>query len=110
METKGMRLKQLRLINDFTLDQVGDMIGVSKQTLYKYENDIVTNIPSDKIEGLAKVYHVTPSHIMGWEEDVNQPTTIAAHHQGDEWTEEELEDIEMFKELLRQKKMKKSGD
>ncbi|MEK4276509.1 helix-turn-helix domain-containing protein [Paenibacillus sp. FSL R7-0026] len=29
------------------------------------------------------------------------PQTIAAHHDGEDWTEEELEDIEEFKELLK---------
>lgn len=28
--------------------EFADKINVSKQTLYKYENDIITNIPSDK--------------------------------------------------------------
>ena len=49
----GSRLKKLRLDNNMTLDEVGTKIGTTKQTLYKYENGIVTNIPSDKIEALA---------------------------------------------------------
>ena len=28
--------------------EFADKINVSKQTLYKYEDDIITNIPSDK--------------------------------------------------------------
>nr|WP_242843822.1 MULTISPECIES: helix-turn-helix transcriptional regulator [Clostridia] len=34
--------------------ELAEKIGVSKQTLYKYENNIVTNIPSYKIELIAK--------------------------------------------------------
>ena len=64
----GARLKALRLDRGLTQDEVGKRILVSKQTLYKYENDIVTNIPVDKIELLAEVYHVTPAYIMGWEQ------------------------------------------
>ena len=63
----GARLKALRLDRGLTQDEVGKRVLVSKQTLYKYENDIVTNIPVDKIELLAEVYHVTPAYIMGWE-------------------------------------------
>ena len=48
--------------------ELADKIGVSKQTLYKYENDIITNIPSDKIEAIAKVTGATPAEIMGWED------------------------------------------
>jgi len=35
-------------------------------------------------------------------------TTLAAHHDGDEWTEEELTDIERFKEFVRSKRNAKS--
>lgn len=72
-ETIGTRLKELRLQKDYTQEYVGNIIGVSKQTLYKYENGIVTNIPSDKIEALAKVYGVTPEYIMGWAAPSSEP-------------------------------------
>lgn len=72
-ETIGTRLKELRLQKDYTQEYVGNIIGVSKQTLYKYENGIVTNIPSDKIEALAKVYGVTPEYIMGWTAPSQEP-------------------------------------
>jgi len=71
----GMRLKELRLQKDYTQEYVGGLIGVSKQTLYKYENGVVTNIPSDKIEALAKVYGVTPEYIMGWSEPTSGEDT-----------------------------------
>lgn len=64
----GARLKTLRLDRGLTQDEVGQRVLVSKQTLYKYENDIVTNIPADKIEMLAEVYGVTPAYIMGWKD------------------------------------------
>ena len=103
--TIAEKLKSLRLKSDRTLDDVGSKVGVTKQTLYKYENGIITNIPLEKIEALAHFYNVSPSYIMGWDSD--EPTTIAAHHDGEDWTPEELEDIEMFKELLRKKREKK---
>ena len=36
------------------------------------ENNIITNIPSDKIEGLAKVFNISPAGIMGWDKDDEQ--------------------------------------
>lgn len=66
--TKGQRIKLLRDSISMSQVDMADRIGVSKQTLYKYENDIVTNIPSDKIEEIAKLVGVEPSFIMGWEE------------------------------------------
>lgn len=52
-----------------TLDDVGKKIGVTKQTVQKYENGVISNIPSDKIELLARALRCTPSYLMGWTDD-----------------------------------------
>lgn len=62
----GQRLRELRTLAGLTLDEVGKCVGASKQTIYKYETGIITNIPLDKIEELAKLYGVSPAEIMGW--------------------------------------------
>jgi hypothetical protein len=36
--------------------------------MYKYENDVITNIPSDKIELMAQALRTTPAYIMGWDD------------------------------------------
>lgn len=66
--TKGERIKQLRERRGINQTTLADRIDVSKQTLYKYENDIITNIPSDKIEALAETLGTTPAYIMGWDD------------------------------------------
>lgn len=68
MDTIGKRIKDLRC-NKMNMSQVAfaNKLNVSKQTLYKYENDIITNIPSDKIEDIAKICGVSPAYLMGWE-------------------------------------------
>lgn len=71
--TKGNRIKALREKIGKSQVAFADLIGVSKQTLYKYENDIITNIPSDKIEAIAKETHSTPGFIMGWEDSSGIP-------------------------------------
>ena len=70
----GKRIKKLR--SDLGMSQVdfAKAIGVSKQTLYKYENDLITNIPSDKIEAAAALCKVTPGFLMGWDEDADENT------------------------------------
>ena len=65
--TKGERIKYLREKTGKTQTAFADLIGVSKQTLYKYETDIITNVPSDKIEAIAYIANVSPGFIMGWE-------------------------------------------
>ena len=67
--TKGKRIKAERERNGFNQTEFAEKIGVSKQTLYKYENDIVTNIPSDKIEIIANTLGISEAYIMGWESE-----------------------------------------
>ena len=69
--TKGQRIRSRREELNIGQTELANKIQVSKQTLYKYENDIVTNIPSDKIEMLARELQTTPEYIMGW----NEPRT-----------------------------------
>lgn len=45
------------------------MCGTTRQAIYKYENEIVTNIPYDRIILLAKALNTTPSQLFDWEED-----------------------------------------
>ena len=64
----GNRIRELRESVGYSQTDFADKIDVSKQTLYKYENGIVTNIPSDRIEAIAKLCNVDPAYIMGWAE------------------------------------------
>ena len=63
----GDRIKTLRMNRDLSQTELAEKIGVSKQTLYKYENSLITNIPSDKIELLARYLGSSPAVLMGWE-------------------------------------------
>lgn len=65
--TVGERIKKVREKTGMSQVEFADKINVSKQTLYKYENDIITNIPSDKIEAAAELGNVSPAYLMGWE-------------------------------------------
>lgn len=121
--TIGERLKNLRLGKKLTLEDVGQALNITKQTLYKYENGIITNIPSDKIERLAVIYDVQPEYIMGWTQNklnnsvcklqetnsadeyncTSRPITIAAHAL-DDLDEEELEKVYEYIAFLKSKK------
>ena len=65
--TVGERIKELRTNLGLSQVDFADKINVSKQTLYKYENNIITNIPSDKIEAAARLGNVSPAYLMGWD-------------------------------------------
>lgn len=66
--SKGEKLRLLREKNMLSQVEAAEKIGVSKQTLYKYEKDIITNIPYDVIERIVTVYGTTPAYIFGWED------------------------------------------
>lgn len=66
--TVGERIKKIRQENAVSQTTLANACKISKQTLYKYENNIITNIPSDKIVLIAKYLSVTPALLMGWEE------------------------------------------
>ena len=67
--TIGERLKMLREQNGMTLEEVARHLGIGRSTVFRYENGTVTNIPSDKIGMLARMFDVTPSYIMGWTDE-----------------------------------------
>lgn len=69
----GCRIKIKRKELNLTQEDVAKVVGVTKQTIQKYENNIITNIPSDKIELLAKALNCSAPEIMGWDESDNFP-------------------------------------
>lgn len=77
--TVGERIKNLREKLGISQVDFADKINVSKQTLYKYENNIITNIPSDKIEAVANVGNVSPAYLMGWDNNI-VPITNGTKH------------------------------
>ena len=74
--TRGARIKNAREQAGLSQIELAERIAVTKQNMYKYENDIITNIPSDKIEAIANALHTTPAYIMGWESDVSKNIKI----------------------------------
>ncbi|HCC5597571.1 TPA: helix-turn-helix domain-containing protein [Staphylococcus aureus] len=66
------RRKELNL----TLEQVGDLVGVGKSTVRKWETGDIENMKRDKIVKLAKALRVSPSYIMGIEDEKPQLESI----------------------------------
>lgn len=70
--TIGDRIKNRREEKGIRQIDLATKINVSKQTLHKYENNIITNIPSDKIESIAEILNCSPAYLMGWENHLTQ--------------------------------------
>ena len=69
--TIGDRMRNLREQLGLSQDELAKSANTIKQTIYKYENNIIANIPSDKIEKIADRLNTSPSYLMGWEGDQN---------------------------------------
>ena len=82
---------------------LSEKVGISKSTLQRYETGYIKNMPVDKLEEIADALNISPAYLMGWED--HTPTTLAAHFDGDEYTEAELE-IRQFAEFVKGKRGK----
>ena len=50
-----------------TLEELAHRIGTSKQTIHRYENGVISNIPPEKVALLAEALETTPANLMGWD-------------------------------------------
>ena len=76
-------LKEARLKRNLSQKEVADQIGVAKSTYSLYESG--NREPSvQTIKKIADVLNVSADELLGLSE---QPTTIAAHFDGDEYKE-----------------------
>lgn len=106
--TIGARIKDKRKELDLSVDEVAEKINKNRATIYRYENDEIENLPITVLEPLAEVLNTTPAYLMGWQEkdadEEKEIKTIAAHHDGEDWTEDELKEIDEFKKFVLSKR------
>ena len=86
----------------------------SKRTELKMSQDTLAELTGYKDRSsIAKIEKgevdlaeskVSPRELMGWDEPDEEPLTIAAHFDGDEYTEEELDEIKAFAEFVKTKR------
>ena len=65
--TVGDRIKAAREACGMTQSALGKLCGVTKQTIFKYENNIITNIPLNKLKIISESLNVSAARLMGWE-------------------------------------------
>ncbi len=59
----GKIIRSKRKELDLTLDDIAKVLKVQRQTIFKYENDII-NIPSDKIIKLCEILKCSPNELL----------------------------------------------
>ena len=65
--TTGERIKRLRKDLGLSADELGEMIGKDRSTIYRYERGEIENATVDVIPRLAKALQTTPQYIVGWD-------------------------------------------
>lgn len=82
--TIGERIKKRRLEQGLTLLELGEKIGVREATIQRYESGSIKTLKQDTICKLADALQTTPSYLMGWENNVETPTSTSPIIEADE--------------------------
>lgn len=112
MKTIFQKIRELREEKGMTQDELAQKTGYKTRSAINKIEKGLRDINQSQIVTFARALGVTPAYLMGWEDNDNKPLpdirtdihTIAAHHNGEDWTEEELEEIEKFKEFVKSKR------
>ena len=71
----GQRIKLRREEIGLSVDELAEMLGKNRATIYRYESNEIEKLPTTVLEPLAKALHTTPAYHRGWEtEEKPAPT------------------------------------
>lgn len=73
--TTGEKIKYLRKQKGLTQEELGQIVGVQKAAINKYETGVVINIKRDIIAALAKALDVSPVYLLDDNSDGPVPDT-----------------------------------
>lgn len=94
------KIKYLCKKKKITIAELERKTAISNGQIRKWDN---SSPGIDKVKLVADYFDVSTDYLLG-RTDNEEIQTIAAHHDGDDWTDEELEEIERFKEFIRIKR------
>ena len=60
----GQKIKKARLERGLTQQELGDLVGVQKSAIAKYENGRVVNIKRSTLQKIASALEIRPSELM----------------------------------------------
>lgn len=72
----GTKIRELRLLAGMSQEELGKRVGVQRAAINKYEKGIVENIPLQTIEKMAQIFDVSPTYIVGWNDDNTNPLAV----------------------------------
>lgn len=93
-ELMGSRIRSKRIEKSMTMEQLGNLVGVQKSAVNKWEHGIVKNMKRSIISKLANILDVSPAWLMGFDEEAIN--ALAAEQ------EEVINSIMEYDEKIRQ--------
>lgn len=106
----GDKIRELRRAAGLTQGDLAKMLNTTKQTIGKYEQGIVSNLPLSRIVELANALNTSPAYLMGWTNErrrMNQSVRIEAIMNN--LDENEQLQLLSYAEFLMQQHKKKEG-
>lgn len=97
----GSKLAKLIEANGTNANELAKRVGVSTQTIYSI---IKRDSKKADIEVLLKIADILGVTVEYFVDEDSKPVTIAAHFDGNEYTEEELDEIRQFAEFVKNKR------
>jgi transcriptional regulator with XRE-family HTH domain len=76
MSITGQRIKSRRKQKQMSADEVASKLGVSRSTIFRYENGHIEKVPANVLERLAEILDTTPTYLMGWDDDSSTSNTL----------------------------------
>lgn len=73
----GERLQKVRRERGWSQERLGEVIGVSRSAVNKYEMGVVTDLKASQVELMAEALHVAPEYLVCWTDDPT-PVRISA--------------------------------
>lgn len=68
MSAIAARLRNRRKALRLSLQELGDLTGISRSTLQRYETGLIRNVPLSRLSVLASALQTTAGELIGWEE------------------------------------------
>ena len=62
--TTGERIKQLRISHNMTQSELGEILGVGKATVQKYESNQIQNLKTSHIKKLCRIFEQQPHYFL----------------------------------------------
>ena len=65
----GERIRKRRIAVGMSVNQLSELIGKDRATLYRYENGSIDDIPVSVVGKISEVLRISPTYLIGWDDD-----------------------------------------